>query len=209
MPLRLPWNLRAQADRRRLADSEDYGILSSFSGEAMVFDRYFRMTAAGAAFAVTVLLSGAVHAQIFALGDSNVYGAGISASENYPTQLQAALAARGRAVTVTNAGWSGDTTDGVLRRLDYAVPNGTRLVVLWIGDNDHRRIGWDQIGKNVQEIRSRLAARGIPMYRVELRPTWNLRKDRSNVAEDGRHLNGKGYAAVVRQTLPGIERMLK
>ncbi|MGL4559403.1 MAG: GDSL-type esterase/lipase family protein, partial [Afipia sp.] len=33
--------------------------------------------------------------QVAVIGDSNVYGKGISSSENYPSQLQAALNARG------------------------------------------------------------------------------------------------------------------
>jgi acyl-CoA thioesterase I len=152
---------------------------------------------------------GKAGAQVVVIGDSNVYGAGISSQENYPTQLQAALNARGIPVSVTNAGRNGDTSAGVLTRLGFAVPDGTKLVVLWIGDNDRRNSSWDEIGRNIQYIRVRLKERGIPMYRVELQPSWALRRDPKNVAADGRHLSGEGYREMVRITLPAIARMLR
>ena len=37
---------------------------------------------------------------------------------------------------VANAGINGDTTAGMLRRLDRAVPAGTRVVILQPGGND-------------------------------------------------------------------------
>jgi lysophospholipase L1-like esterase len=174
-----------------------------------------RILGANAAFVLAALAcctlghTTAAQAQVVALGDSNIYGPGVSTAENYPSQLQAALNARGKAVTVTNAGWSGDKTAGVLARVDSAVPNGTKLVVLWVGDNDKRRSSWSEIARSVQDIRARLQARGIAMYRVPLRPSWDLRKDPANVAADGRHLSREGYRKMVALTLPSIERMLR
>jgi acyl-CoA thioesterase-1 len=51
------------------------------------------------------------------------------------------LHARGRNTHVVNAGISGDTTGGMLARLDSSVPEGTRLVILNFGGNDCRRGG--------------------------------------------------------------------
>jgi acyl-CoA thioesterase I len=73
---------------------------------------------------------------IVALGDSGIRGKGVPESQAYPAQLEAALRARGHQVTVTNQGVNGDTTTGVLVRLDSAMPPGTNIVILKIGIND-------------------------------------------------------------------------
>ncbi len=73
---------------------------------------------------------------IVALGDSGIRGKGVSESDAFPAQLEAALRARGHNVSVSNAGINGDTTDGVLARLDASVPEGTDIVVLAVGVND-------------------------------------------------------------------------
>jgi acyl-CoA thioesterase-1 len=49
------------------------------------------------------------------------------------------LHARGRNTHVVNAGISGDTTGGMLARLDSSVLEGTRLVILNFGGNDFSR----------------------------------------------------------------------
>ena len=85
---------------------------------------------AGFLFA-TMLCSGATaQAQIVAIGASNVAGKGVSSSDAWPAQLEGMLAAKGRNVHVTNAGISGDTNAGMLARLDSAVPEGTKIVLL-------------------------------------------------------------------------------
>jgi acyl-CoA thioesterase I len=77
--------------------------------------------------AVTALLSTATalaQVRIVAVGDSEIRGYGVPESQAYPAQLEAALRARGHQVTATNQGVNGDTTRGVLARLDSAVPPG-------------------------------------------------------------------------------------
>ena len=76
------------------------------------------------------------NAQIVALGASNTAGYGVGASSAYPAQLEQILSAKGRPMSVTNAGISGDTTGGMLARLSSAVPAGTKIVILQIGGND-------------------------------------------------------------------------
>src|SRR5207253_6716702 len=51
------------------------------------------------------------------------------------------LHAQGYNVRVVNAGINGDTTGGMLARLDTVVPAGTRLVILQPGGNDFRKGG--------------------------------------------------------------------
>lgn len=78
-------------------------------------------------------------AQIVALGASNTQGKGVSPSEAWPAVLESMLRAKGRNSHVVNAGISGDTTGGMLARLDSSVPEGTRLVILNFGGNDFSR----------------------------------------------------------------------
>ena len=54
-------------------------------------------------------------------------------------RLQAALAAKGIAAEIVNAGVSGDTASGGLARLDWSVPEGTDAVILELGANDMLR----------------------------------------------------------------------
>ena len=93
------------------------------------------------AVALSGFLSAAVQAQVVALGASNTAGKGVAPQEAYPAQLEAMLRAKGYNGHVVNAGLNGDTTAGMLARLDSAVPNGTRVVILQPGGNDFRRRG--------------------------------------------------------------------
>src|SRR3974390_3901808 len=91
------------------------------------------------ATAVLMSLGAANAAIIVALGASNTYGKGVSRAQAFPAQLEALLRASGHAARVVNAGINGDTTGGMLRRLDRAVPNGTTVVILQPGGNDRRK----------------------------------------------------------------------
>src|SRR3981081_3807097 len=75
-------------------------------------------------------------ATVVALGASNTYGKGVARNQAYPAQLEAILRAKGLNVHVVNAGINGDTTEGMLRRLDSVVPNGTSAVILQPGGHD-------------------------------------------------------------------------
>src|SRR6202158_3336365 len=96
-------------------------------------------------------------ATIVALGASNTYGKGVERNQAYPAQLEAILRAKGLGVQVVNAGINGDTTEGMLGRLDEAVPNGTSAVIWQPGGNDRRK----GRPERTAEIQSRLAARHV------------------------------------------------
>src|SRR6202012_4925464 len=78
-------------------------------------------------------------ATIVALGARNTYGKGAARNQTYPAELEAILRAKGLNVRVVNAGINGDTTEGMLHRLDRAVPNGTSAVILQPGGNDRSK----------------------------------------------------------------------
>jgi acyl-CoA thioesterase I len=124
--------------------------------------RLLRLGTLGCLAFLAVLNFGVVLADaatIVALGASNTYGKGVARSQAYPAQLEAILRAKGSNVRVVNAGINGDTTEGMLERLDRAVPNGTSAVILQPGGNDRRKGRPDRTA----DIQSRLRARGIPV----------------------------------------------
>src|SRR5882762_3772635 len=114
------------------------------------------------------LLMGSASAQVVALGASNTQGKGVSSAESYPAQLQAMLQARGSGLRVTNAGISGDTTDGMLARLSSAVPEGTKIVILQFGGNDFRRNTSPETRQaNIASIQQQLRKRGIRLVQAD------------------------------------------
>lgn len=116
--------------------------------------------------------------RLVALGDSLTAGYGLPQGAAFPTVLEAALKARGRSITIANAGVSGDTSAGGLDRLDWSVPDGTEGVILELGANDMLR-GVDpaMTRKNLDAIISRLNARGIPVLLAGMYAARNLGAD--------------------------------
>jgi acyl-CoA thioesterase-1 len=131
-----------------------------------------------------LFVSAAQAATVVALGASNTFGRSVSRSQAYPAQLEALLRSRGLSTRVINAGISGDTTGGMLARLDRVVPKGTRVVILQPGRNDRRKSAPDK----TSEIEARLVAMGI---KVVLLPNGMLRGKPHH--PDGRHLTREGY----------------
>ncbi|QRE74693.1 arylesterase [Methylobacterium aquaticum] len=115
---------------------------------------------------------------LVALGDSLTAGYGLPAAAAFPVQLEAALKARGHAVTVANAGVSGDTATGGLDRVEWSVPDGTDGVILELGANDMLR-GTDPAvtEKALDAIIAKLKARGIPVMLAGMRAAPNLGPD--------------------------------
>lgn len=138
---------------------------------------------------ILLLVTPANAATVVALGASNTYGKGVQRDQAYPAQLQAILRARGYSVDVVNAGINGDTTEGMLNRLDSAVPNGTQAVVLQPGGNDRRKGRADR----TSEIQSRLRARGIPVIMLEKNMLRGLPHQ-----PDGMHLTPEGYRTLAQ-----------
>src|SRR5574341_549992 len=68
--------------------------------------------------------------KIVAFGNSLTAGHGLPASESYPALLQKLLDADGYKYEVVNAGVSGDTTAGGVRRLDWSLEgNNVKFVI--------------------------------------------------------------------------------
>jgi acyl-CoA thioesterase-1 len=99
---------------------------------------------------------------IVTFGDSLTAGAGVPGVVSYPSQLQAALDARGLKYRVVNAGVSGETSGEGLSRLDAVLGNDPRIVILELGVNDGlRKYPLDEVRKNLRAIMEKLQASGV------------------------------------------------
>ena len=77
--------------------------------------------------------------RIVAFGDSLTAGLGVPSDQSYPAHLQRRLDAAGYAYRVVNAGVSGDTTAGGIRRVSWALNSKPTIVILELGGNDGLR----------------------------------------------------------------------
>lgn len=78
--------------------------------------------------------------RIVILGDSISAGYGLDRKEAFPSLLQDKIREAGLPYTVVNAGVSGDTTAGGLRRLEWALgKQGADVLVIALGGNDGLR----------------------------------------------------------------------
>jgi acyl-CoA thioesterase-1 len=98
---------------------------------------------------------------IVAFGDSLTAGLGVPVEQSYPSRLAERLKAEGYNYRVVNAGVSGDTTAGGLRRVDWALRLKPEIVILELGANDALR-GQDlaAVRANVDELVVRFQSAG-------------------------------------------------
>jgi acyl-CoA thioesterase I len=90
--------------------------------------------------------------KIVAFGDSLTAGYGLSESSSYPSLLQHKLTTDGFDYEVVNAGVSGDTSAGGVRRIDWALEGDVKVVILELGANDILR------GQPIREMKKNLGA---------------------------------------------------
>ena len=160
-----------------------------------------RLFAVVAFVAVMFGVADIAQAQIVAIGASNVAGRGVSSSDAWPAQLEGMLAAKGRKVHVTNAGINGDTNAGMLARLDSAVPQGTKIVLLdrYGGGWNARRRGMGDQNAELAGIEARLRSRGIRII-----PMWWNAALRQYLQPDGIHFTAEGHRLVATRMLPSV-----
>jgi len=97
---------------------------------------------------------------VLVLGDSLSAGYGLKRSAAYPSLLLEKAKAAGVNLTVLNAGVSGDTTAGGLRRLPALLHHHIDVLVLELGINDaFRGVPVAQIEANLQTIIDRTKKR--------------------------------------------------
>jgi acyl-CoA thioesterase-1 len=102
--------------------------------------------------------------RIVFLGDSLTAGLGLAADNSFPSLIGQKLKDKGLDYEVVNAGVSGDTTAGGLRRLDWSLEGDVRVLIVALGGNDALRgLPIDDMKKNLSAILDRAKARNIPV----------------------------------------------
>ena len=123
--------------------------------------------------------------RIVAFGNSLTAGLGVGSDEAYPAQLQRRLEMQGYRYRVINAGVSGETTAGGLRRVSWVLQSRPELVILELGGNDGLRglsieeskSNLDQIIRRLQEARVNVVLAGMklpPNYGADYRTQFEI-----------------------------------
>jgi acyl-CoA thioesterase I len=116
--------------------------------------------------------------KIIAFGDSLVAGHGLAADAAFPAVLEKTLRAEGYAVSVVNAGVSGDTASGGQARLDWALSDGADGVILELGANDMLRGVDPEVTKAALDaILGELKARNIKVLIAGMKAASSLGQD--------------------------------
>jgi len=103
------------------------------------------------------LAAGDEPGRVVVLGDSLAAGYGLDPTESYPAVLQKKIRAAGWNYSVVNAGVSGDTSAGGLRRLEWLLKRPMDVLVLALGGNDGLRgIPAEAMKANLQGIIDRV-----------------------------------------------------
>lgn len=99
---------------------------------------------------------------ILALGDSLTEGLGVDKNDNYPAQLEDRLQAMGYDnAKVINSGLSGETSTGLVNRLDWVLQTKPDVTILTIGANDAiRGIDVATVEANIRTVVKRLQDNG-------------------------------------------------
>lgn len=91
--------------------------------------------------------------RIVILGDSITAGYGLELKEAYPALIRQKLAQAKLPFVVVNAGVSGDTSAGGLRRVAWTLSKGADILIIALGGNDGLRgISTDETKKNLLGI---------------------------------------------------------
>ena len=106
--------------------------------------------------------------RIVFLGTSLTAGLGIDPERAYPALIQQKLDSAGLPYAAVNAGVSGETSAGALRRIDWVLREPASVLVIETGANDGLRgLDTDTLRANIQAIIDR-ANQQVPKPRVVL-----------------------------------------
>src|SRR5688500_1212359 len=101
--------------------------------------RIFQVLALAALFACPFIIHAAEPNTILVLGDSIAAGYGLDEEEAFPALLREKIEKSGLGYKVVNAGLSGDTTAGGLRRINWLLRQPVDVLLLELGGNDGLR----------------------------------------------------------------------
>jgi acyl-CoA thioesterase-1 len=127
-------------------------------------------------------------------GDSLTAGYGLDPAQAYPAIIQDKISARGWDFRVVNAGVSGETTAGGLRRVDWVLQRPLDVFVLELGANDGLRgLPLEEATRNLQAIIDRVKGKypGAKIVLAGMQIPPNL---------------GRDYATRFRDLFPALAR---
>ncbi len=147
---------------------------------------------------------------IVALGDSLTAGYGLSRKQAYPALIAEKMREAGYEFEVVNAGWSGDTTAGGLRRLPEVLRARKKIdiFILELGINDaFRGVTIEQMRSNLQAIIDQVRARhpGVAIIIAGMQlPLYSSDDYVSAFGEMYRALAERNRAALIPYLLEGV-----
>jgi len=120
----------------------------------------------------------AEHPRIVAFGNSLTAGLGVPPDQSYPAHLQRTLDTAGYAYRVVNAGVSGDTTAGGVRRVSWVLNNKPVIVILELGGNDGLRgLSLHETQANLERIVQQLQQASVTVVLAGMKLPPNYGQD--------------------------------
>ena len=102
--------------------------------------------------------------RIVFLGDSLTAGLGLPSTQSFPSLIGKKLKEKGLDYEIVNAGVSGDTSAGGLRRLDWSLDGNVRVLIVALGANDGLRgLSTSEMKKNLAAVLDRARERNVPV----------------------------------------------
>jgi len=143
---------------------------------------------------------------IVAFGDSLTAGLGVAEEEAYPAVLERKIHQAGFSYRVVNAGVSGETTAGGLRRVSWVLQNRPEIVILELGANDGLRgLSILETKKNLSEIIEELQREHIRIVLAGMRMPPNYGKEYTEAFEKiFPELAGRFHLALIPFFLEGV-----
>ena len=107
--------------------------------------------------------------RVIILGDSLTAGLGLDVNLAYPSLVASQLNDLGYPTEIINAGQSGDTTAGGLRRVDWLLKQNPDLLIVELGANDGMRgIPLTEIEKNLNGIIDKAQDKDTPVFLMDM-----------------------------------------
>jgi acyl-CoA thioesterase-1 len=127
------------------------------------------------------VVAAAARPRVVILGDSLTAGLGLDPEQAFPALIQERVDASSLDFEVVNAGVSGDTSAGGLRRLDWALDGAVQVLVVALGGNDGLRgLPPEDLRENLRTIIERAQSRGISVVLAGMEAPPNLGAEYTN-----------------------------
>ena len=120
----------------------------------------------------------AARPRIVFLGDSLTAGLGLEPAQSYPSLVGQRLASEGYPYEIVNAGVSGDTSAGGLRRLEWSLEGDVKVLVVALGANDGLRgLSPAEMKKNLAAVIEQATAKGVTIVLAGMEAPPNFGAD--------------------------------